>query len=177
MKTVFLAVLTIFVSTITTAQEKDTIYKYWITIGGGFWPEQDISFNINYSFSPNFSFLSGDNFFKVGYLSKGGFSFGENLGVGSDGYLYNTIDISIGKRLLSEWFMACVFLGPSYVFGKERTPYGPYKQFRTFGLESDIQLLFRPGNDIGIGVGLYSNLNLANFYTGININITLGNGK
>src|SRR5690606_16496657 len=176
MKTIFLAVLIISSYTVTLAQEEDTLHKYWITIGGGFWPEQDISLNINYSFSPNFNFLSDDIFFKVGYLAKGGFSF-NGVGVGEDGFRYNTIDISIGKRLLTEWFMACVFLGPSYVFGRERTPIGPYDTFRTIGLESDIQLLFRPGNDIGIGVGLYSNLNFVNFYTGININITLGNGK
>jgi hypothetical protein len=130
---------------VTSAQEEDSSYKYWITVGRGFWPEQDISFNINYSFSPNFSFLSGDNFFKVGYLTEGGFSFNK-LGVGKDGFRYNTVDISIGKRLLSEWFMACLFLGPSYVFGEKRTLRGPYEKFKTLGVESDIQLLFRPGN-------------------------------
>ncbi|OIP62075.1 MAG: hypothetical protein AUK34_03900 [Ignavibacteria bacterium CG2_30_36_16] len=177
MKKIFLAVLIISSVAVTSAQDKDTSYKYWITIGGGFWPEQDLSFNINYSFSPNFSFLSDDNFFKVEYFSKGGFSFSKNIEVGKDGFLYNTINLSIGKRILSDWFMACLFLGPSYVFGEKRTPYGPYEKFKTIGVGSDIQLLFRLANEIGIGVGLYGNLNFANNYVGINININLGNGK
>ncbi len=177
MKTILLAVLMLSTSVVTEAQKEEASYKYWITIGGGFWPDQDISLNINYSFSPSFSFLTGGTFFKVGYLTKGGFSFNRNIGVGEDGFLYNTIDLSIGKRLLSERFIACLFLGPSYIYGEERTPYGPYYKFRTFGLESDIQLLFRLANEVGIGVGLYGNLNFVNNYAGMNINITLGNGK
>lgn len=36
MKTIFLCVLIISSVAVTLAQEKDTSYKYWITIGGGF---------------------------------------------------------------------------------------------------------------------------------------------
>ncbi len=167
MKRFFIILFIVFSGNLLLAQKEDSTYKYWITIGG--WIEKNVSLNFNYSFS------LGNNFYKVGYFTRGGFS--QSPSVGKDGYLFNTIDISIGKRLKSEWFNICLFLGPSYVFGKKRISQGIYEKYSTFGLESDVQLLFRPADEIGIGVGFYGNLNFTKNYAGININLTLGNGK
>lgn len=147
--------------------KEDTTYKYWISVGG--WIGKNVSLNFNYSFS------LGGNFYKVGYFTRGGFS--QNPSVGNDGYLFNTIDISVGKRLQSEWFQTSVFAGLSYVFGKKEISQGNYEKYYTLGLESDIQLLFRIADEIGLGVGLYGNLNFIKNYAGININLILGNGK
>lgn len=149
------------------AQEEDTAYKYWITLGG--WVERNASLNLNYSFS------ICDNFYKVGYFIRGGFS--QSPSVGDDGYLFNTIDISIGKRFQSEWFQASVFAGPSYIYGEKRISQGNNENYNTVGLESDVQLLFRLADEVGVGVGLYGNLNFEKIYAGLNVNLTLGNGK
>ena len=149
------------------AQKVDTTYKYWMTIGG--WIDRGFTTIFSY----NFSLI--DNFYKVGYFVRGGIFY--NSSVGEDGYLFNSIDISIGKRLQSEWFQVSVFGGPSYVFGKKHVSHGNTEKYRTIGLETDIQLLFKPANEVGIGIGLYGNLNFVKNYAGININLTIGNGK
>ena len=162
--------LLLFSGNLLFAQEEDTTYKYWITIGGML-NNDLVSGNLNYSFS------LGSHFYKAGYFTRGGFSLSNNRAVGKDGYLYNTIDISIGKRLQSEWFQAAFFVGPSYLFGKKELSEDNFENYNTVGLESDIQLLFRPANDVGVGIGLYGNLNFEKNYAGLNVNITLGNGK
>lgn len=160
-------VLIFFLTSLLYAQQEEPTYKYWMTVGG--WINKDVSLNLNY----NFSLVN--NFYKVGYFIRGGFS--QNPSVGEDGYLFNSIDISIGKRLQSEWFQASVFGGPSYVFGQKRVSSNDTEKYHTVGLETDIQLLFRVANEIGIGIGFYGNLNFTKNYGGININLTLGNGK
>jgi hypothetical protein len=167
MRKIFLPLLVVFLSNPLAAQEKDTTYKYWITVGA--WIGRNLSENLSYNFS------LGDNFYKVGYFIRGGFS--ETPSVGEDGYLFNTVDISVGKRLQSKWFQSSMFVGPSFVFGKKRASFGNTDDYETAGLEADIQLLFRPANEVGIGVGLYGNLNFVKNYIGLNVNLTLGNGK
>ena len=163
MKKIFLAFLVLFSLSIL-AQGKDTTYKYWMTLGIGV---------INTSVNFNYSFSLGDNFFKAGYLKRGGLL----TITGKDGYLYNTIDISIGRRLQSEWFQASLFAGPTYIFGEKRVPSNDNEKYNAIGLNTDLQLLFRLANEVGIGLGLYGNLNFEKNYAGININLTFGNGK
>lgn len=112
----------------------------------------------------NYSFSLSDNFYKVAYFVR------------DNKYLINSFDISIGKRFQSEWFEASVFGGPSYIFGEKPISFGDKEKYMTFGLQTDLQLLFRIANEVGIGLGLYNNLNFVKNYSGININITLGNG-
>jgi hypothetical protein len=167
MKKTILVLLMFFSVNFIYAQKGDSTYKYWMTVGG--WVDRDIRLNFNYSFS------LGNNFYKVGYFIRGGFS--QNPSIGNDGYLYNSFDISIGKRFQSEWFQVAFFAGPSYVFGKKQISPDNDEKFYTIGLETDVQLLFRPANEVGVGIGLYGNINFERSFVGININITLGNGK
>ncbi len=149
------------------AQERDTSYKYWMTIGG--WIDRDVNLNFNYSFS------LGPDFYKVGYFIRGGFS--QNPIPSTNGYLYHSVDISIGKRLQSKWFQASLFAGPSYIFGEKRVAANNNEKYNTIGLETDLQLLFRLADEVGIGLGLFGNLNFEKNFTGFDINLTLGNGK
>ncbi len=166
MKKTILLLLILFSSNYLFAQKKDSTYKYWITLG--YMMNKYVSFNLNYTFSPR------DNFYKIGYFVRGGYFF---PGIGADGYLYNSIDFSIGKRFQSEWFTAVFFAGPSYLFGEKLISNNNKVNFNTIGLQTDVQLLFRPANEFGIGIGLYGNLNFEKNFAGININFTVGNGK
>lgn len=167
MKKYLLVFLLFFSVNLLHAQKEEATYKYWMTIG--FWIDRDVTANFNYNFSLD------NNFYKVGYLTKGySFPFG---GFGSGNILIRSIDISIGRRLQFEWFQASLFAGPSYVFGKKLLITDSIEKFNTVGLETEIQLLFRPSNEVGIGIGLYGNINFIKNYVGININLTLGNGK
>lgn len=147
------------------AQVDSTDYKYWMT--WGFMINKDISGNLNYTFS------LGDNFFKVNSFGRGSILGGP----GENGFRYNSVDVSIGKRFQSEWFQATIFSGPAFVFGEQRQEHGNNNHFNTVGIQSDLQLLFRLANEVGIGIGLYSNLNFKSSFWGFNINITIGNGK
>jgi len=111
----------------------------------------------------------------VGYFYRGGLL--SNEGPDEDGYLFKSIDFSIGKRIQYEWFKASLFAGPAFVFGKRSVSHFDYEKFYTAGLEADVQLLFRPANEVGIGVSLFGNLNIIKNYSGVNFCITLGNGK
>lgn len=166
MKQIFTLILLTFSLFNSKAQEAENEYKYWMTLGfGGY--DQTVSVNLNYSFS------IGDNFYKVDYLYRGG-ALG---GVGGDGLQNTSIDISIGKRIQSEWIQASLFCGPSYLYGRKSIGSGDSEFFHTFGLQTYLQVLFRPANELGIGFGLFGNLNFVKNYVGININLTVGNGK
>ncbi len=128
MKKVILIFILLFSEKSLLAQNEDSTYKYWITIGGMATSEL-ASLNLGYTFS------LADNFYKVSYFTRGGFS--QNPSVGDDDYLYNTIDISIGKRFQSEWFQASIFAGPSYLFGKKKLSEDNFENYNTVGLESD----------------------------------------
>jgi hypothetical protein len=164
-----LFIISIFIFTgFLHAQNEESTYKYWITLGSWF-ENRSITTNLSYNFS------LGDNFYKVGYLSKGDDPvFG---GYGSDNIKIRSIDVSIGKRLQSKWFQTSLFVGPAYVYGSKLLINNSIDNFNTVGMETEIQLLFRLANEVGIGVGFYGNLNFVKSNVGINLNITLGNGK
>ena len=148
------------------AQEKDTTYKYWVTIGLiGY--EGDLALNLSYNFS------LAEKFFKVGYLLKCGMM----GGLAEDGFLHKSIDISIGDRWQSEWFQSSLFAGPAFIFGEKKNSTGDRENYNTIGVETELQFLFRMANEVGIGLGLYGNLNFQKSFFGFNINFTLGNGK
>jgi hypothetical protein len=168
MRKVYLLFL-LLAATTTFCQEKDSTYKYWMTFG--FFVDKEMTLNADYSFS------LGNNFYKVGYLKEGdSFPFG-TIHADPDKYFFRSISTSIGKRFQSEWFQASAFCGPSYLFGEKGININQYKNFNAVGLEAEIQLLFRFANEFGIGIGLHGNLNYIKNFGGININLTLGNGK
>lgn len=149
------------------AQKDSSKYKYWMTMG--FIINRDVNINFNYTFS------TGPNFYKVNYFVRSGFSQQANLT--SDGYLYRALDVSIGKRFQSEWFQIAGFVGLSFIFGEKRKGNDLTAKYSTLGTQTDLQLLYRIANEVGIGIGLYGNLNFEKSYGGANINITIGNGK
>ena len=162
----FVFILLFFVRT-SFAQEKDSTYKYWITIG--FFSNPDITFNLGYSFS------LGNNFYKVGYQTKGdGLIWG---GIGNNKILFRSLNFSYGKRLQSKWLQASFFVGPSFVFGEKLINVTTNEKFRTAGLQMDAQLLFRIISEVGIGMGLFTNLNFERNFAGFDINLTFGKGK
>lgn len=169
MKKILLVLLIFFSANILQAQKEDTTYKYWMSLG--LWVDRDISFNFNYNFS------LGDNFYKVNYLTRGGSFISKGVNPGSDGIVFSSIEVSIGKRLQTKWLQASLFVGPSFVFGEKRINANLNEKFKTAGLEIDTQLLFRLANEVGVGIGLFANLNFVKGFSGINVNLTLGNGK
>jgi hypothetical protein len=156
----------LLLTTTTFCQNKDSTYKYWMTLG--MWVNQgEITFDGDYSFS------LGNYFYKVGYLSKDD----ETFHAGPDIYFFNSISGSIGKRFQSKWFEASVFCGPSCIIGEKGINQNIIKKFTTVGLESKIQLLIKPANEVGFGISFYGNLNPMKNFGGINLNVTIGNGK
>jgi hypothetical protein len=147
-------------------QRNDTTYKYWMT-GGIMLQSKDASVNVSYNFSIN------DFFYKVGYRAVGGAPLQR---FGSLEREFNTFDISIGRRTISDWVFAAFFIGPCFIYGDKLVDHD-IKNFNTIGLQVDAQLLFRLANEIGIGLGLFGNLNFERAYAGIGLNVTIGNGK
>jgi hypothetical protein len=138
--------------------------------GAIYFNENNISVGASYAFS------LGDYFFKAGYLARGAFSLGDGPGYDNTGHYYKSVDICLGQRFQSEWFQSAFFAGPAYVFGKKRVN-DEIINYGTAGLQTDIQLLFRAANEIGLGIGLYANFNFEQSFAGINLNISFSNGK
>ncbi len=157
----------LYSTSLIQAQESDSSYKYWMTFGLGS-IDDNISGNLSYSFSV------GENFYKVGWLIQDKFN---PIGSSFETVDFNSIDFSIGKRFESEWWQAAFFAGPSFLFGEKKVPSGDRERYNTIGVQTDIQLLLRLADEIGIGVGLWGNANFEKGRAGINVNITLGNGK
>jgi hypothetical protein len=147
------------------SEDRDSTYKYWLTLG--FWADRDVSSTLNYSFS------LGDDFFTVGYFDRSGML----GGLASDGFHFKAVNASIGERVQSTWFHISGFIGPSYVFGRKLISGGSQESFNTFGIDLQTQLMFRPANEVGIGLALYGNLNLVRNYSGFRFMLTFGNGK
>lgn len=158
-----------FLSAPLFAQEKDSTsdnYKYWMSAGA--WVDKQLSLNFNYCFS------LGENFYKVEYIKRG-YEF-PLAGISSE-YGFHLIDVSIGKRLQSKWFQISHFIGPAYIYGIKRGYPGSDENFNTAGIHMETQVLFRLANEVGLGFGLYGNINLKKHFAGMNVNLTLGNGK
>jgi hypothetical protein len=144
---------------------RDSAYKYSMSVGMLIENYKGITFDADYSFS------LGDNYYKIGYLSKGSF-LGDTPNEAGQ-YFFRSFNISIGKRFQSEWFQASLFCGPSYVYGNSYSN----ESFNTIGLATQVQLLFRPANELGIGVGMQGNLNFVKNFGAIYVNFTIGNGQ
>ncbi|NLT51274.1 MAG: hypothetical protein GXX85_10185 [Ignavibacteria bacterium] len=167
-KAVFLLCILVLTSK-AFAQESDSTNSYWMTLGFFINPvdnsELTGNFDLNYKIK--------DFFYKVGFFAQGGVlkQFGES------GYSFRKIDISIGKRILSEWFHSSLFIGPTFIYGEKEQTMTNYTTFNTVGLEANLQLLLRIANEVGIGFGIYGNINYEHSFAGASLYITIGNGK
>lgn len=125
----------------------------------------------------DYNFTFRGNFYSVGYVRKDESTPGTDFIPAPDKFRLNSFTVSIGNRFQSKWFDASVYCGPSFVYGNKGINSDIEEKFTAMGLHSMIQLLFRYENALGIGLGLYSNLNFVKNFQGINVIFTFGNGK
>ncbi len=142
-------------------------YKYWLTFGFG-WNGSSLAGNLAYTFS-------WDSYFgKVGYHAYGyelfsRFYHGEHE--------FRSLCLSVGKRLKSRWVHFTGFQGVSIAKVNEFVKHGEYKTFYTPGLQTELQVILKPADEIGIGIGVLANVNFAHSYAAVTANLLLGNGK
>jgi hypothetical protein len=166
------------VTTSVLCQEKDTTYKYWMTFSLGGWPtERVVVPHSAYSFSYH------NKYYKIAYFSWGrDWPFEPPLSALPNSYILRSLSVSIGKRYRSNWFEASGFIGPSFVYGKKGLYYDSNhnaidKKVYSPGIEAEVQFLFRPAKEVGMGVGFYADMNFLKNFAGAMVTLTLGNGK
>ncbi len=95
------------------------------------------------------------------------------IGFNVTGIFYSVADfnVSIGQRLSGRFYHIAAFIGPSLVFSKMGDG-----EFTTIGLSYNLQLVLKPLKQIGVGIGLYSNLNVNQNAFGIRGIIHFSNG-
>ena len=169
MKPFILLLLGLACAPSTFAQGQDSTYKYWMTLGVGI--DRDWSSSVSYSFS------WGDNFYRVSFLDRGASRWLKPGGLDEDGYLFKAIDFGIGGRIQSGWFRMSEFVGPSFLFGRKQLPGNVDGPFTSVGISLDAEFMFRPADEIGMGVALFGNGNFEKSFMGYNIRISFGNGK
>jgi hypothetical protein len=153
------------------SQDKDSDYKYWMT--GGIWLQQYLEGSVTLSYQ----FSLEDYFYKVGYLVKGAAALDGGFTTNADGFLFRSVNISIGDRLEDRYYQIATFIGPSFVFGENRKNNDEIVNFSTVGLQFDTEIVFKPVSEIGLGLGIYGNLNFKQPFYGMNVLINIGNGK
>jgi hypothetical protein len=171
MKKVLLILILLFSGKSLLAQNDDSTYKYWMT--GGFWLQKYLKGSVTLSYQ----FSLENYFYKVGYLVNGAAKLDGGFTTNADGFLFRSVNISIGDRLEDRYYQIATFIGPAFVFGEERNNKNELENFSTVGLQVDAQFVFKPVSEIGLGLGLYSNLNFKQSFYGMNVLINIGNGK
>ena len=142
-------------------------YKYWMTIGFG--GNGDVfAGNLAYNFSWN-SFFG-----KVGYHTYGDelitrFHHGDHE--------FRAFDFSVGQRLKSRWVNFTAFQGVSMAQVEESLKPGETKKFYTPGLQTELQVILKPADELGMGIGILANLNPVHSYAVVTANLSLSNGK
>lgn len=171
MKTISTFLILFFMSGTIMSQDKGSDYKYWMT--GGMWLQKYLegSVTLSYQFSVN------NYFYKVGYLVKGAAALDGGFTTNADGFLFRSVNISIGDRLEDRYYQIAAFIGPSYVFGENRKYHNEIVNFSTVGLQFDTEFVFKPVSEIGLGLGVYGNLNFKQPFYGMNVLLNIGNGK
>jgi hypothetical protein len=86
----------------------------------------------------------------------------------------STVNVGIGNRLCSRYYLLSGFIGPAFMWGN-KTETGTY--FSTIGLSTTVQCILKPLRDLGIGIELYSNLNLIQSNAGLRVVLSISNGK
>ncbi|MEO6883941.1 MAG: hypothetical protein ABI199_07940 [Bacteroidia bacterium] len=86
----------------------------------------------------------------------------------------STINLDIGDRLFSRYYLLSGFVGPAYMWG-DKTDSGNH--FSTIGINTTIQIIGKPLKDFGIGIELYSNWNYIQSNVGFRVVINISSGK
>ena len=169
MKKIFFLLLLVLIIP-TFGQENDTTYKYWMTLG-------TLAENYDFTFHAGYCFSIGSNFYKAGYYLKGNLLPGDNLDAEPGRSAFRSFSALMGKRTQSKWFAAYAFGGLAYVDGSRGIKTYGDKKIHTIGLQTEVYLLFRIANEIGVGVSGMGNVNATRCFVASAVTFTIGNGK
>jgi len=159
----------VFIGISAKAQVKDTAEskysKDWSDIGVG---------NASTNF---FKTKPNDANFVLNYnraIDKMCFQLGINGNILTTTPYLSTINLDIGDRLFSRYYLLSGFIGPAYMWG-DKTESG--NRFSTIGINATIQIIGKPLKDFGIGYEFYSNWNSIQSDVGIRIVLSISSGK
>ena len=170
MKYIFLILIMFLKITFVNAHQDTTIVKVkkeWGNFGIGASSVKIIKNTVGgINFGINYYRSVGNNFYQIG--------FDETFSVFGGNRIIGNINTGIGKRIFNKYFLGAGFIGPNFVFGKIRDD---NKHFFTIGIASNIQIIFKPIKDFGIGTELFANLNFKVSTIGFRLILHISNAK
>ncbi|MCF8239774.1 MAG: hypothetical protein K9J16_00200 [Melioribacteraceae bacterium] len=145
------------------ANPEDDIGWFSLGLGAGSPYELSSVISLNYG---------RENIIQVVYHSNVDFALsGRPNGVSS-------IAINYGVSRVTDLLRLAISIGPGYVFGKDNSA-ANHKNitFNTIGLISNLQMIFSPFKELGIGLDLFLNLNNKQAVSGISLTFVLEGNK
>ena len=145
----------------TADKQTESNYKYWLNIGTRI-DEHNLYFGGIHG-SYNFSIF--DRYGQTLFTWQ---KIGKDSGYGE--YEPFIASLGIGDRIETRWYLIAGFIGPSWVWGKERSEYPDYysnykdyeNSFSTFGVNMNLQFILKPLPEIGFGIDFIKNFNAVN---------------
>jgi hypothetical protein len=153
-------------------------YQYWFNIGPGIDSySSDFNLGLNYNFS-----LCG-NYYQLGYQSISRISKEFYPGLEFKEFPFYACNIGIGKVSVEKYLFFANFIGPAFVWGEkvgdnvDATGIRRIKEFYSVGVALNSQIIFRPINELGVGLELYGNINPIRTLAEVRLSIHFNNGR
>ena len=162
--------LLLFLPLLLAAQEKETPHLIPVWLSGGAYIDNDVtSIHLSCAVEVGKTTLSAGVGSRGGLLTK----------VANDGYGFQVVNLSVGRRWHTAWTHASVLIGPSLLTGDQRHDAGTftYTRVQTVGLDLQSLFLFHIDNEVGLGIGIYGNLNPVHSFVGVRLHAMLGDGE
>lgn len=143
-------------------------------------PEHDkgwFAFGFGPAIGHNFSGAVTANFGREQVVQLALYATGDILGGGQ-----SAMNVSIGRSRVSRVYRLGAFAGPALIVGEqevrdERGRYRGLDSFRTVGIVASGQLIFTPVKEIGVGLDLFTILNLQMSTAGLSIMLVFEGNK
>jgi hypothetical protein len=145
---IFLFLLTFFSkSSFSQIEDSTTMSLGWVDIGVGLSniyskpAQQGINLGLSY------------NHYLDKFCYQIGFDGNSNIGSPT----LDNINLDIGKRIFNRYYLISCFIGPAYMYGNTSANSENFT-FHTIGINSNIQLIFKPFFWFGLGTELFADV-------------------
>jgi hypothetical protein len=137
----------------------------WFSIGFGVASPYDISFSSSANFGRN-------NIFQIAMHASDNFKLSGGFPVNGSG----AVSLSYGLSNVNDLGRIAFFLGPAYAWGEYYNS-DVDTNYKTIGVVTNLQLVFTPVKEMGIGLEMYANLNPKEVTAGISVIFVLEGNK
>ena len=143
---------------------KTSDYKRWIILATGQGFPQDDSKGLSYNFGRN-------DFYQLAINCNSDFTLDETTP------RFSFVSIAKGYCLSDRFTHVALFVGPAYLWGSRKYIHNSDNRFKSVGVVSNIQIVFKPLSVLGVGSDIFYLLNYNKNSLGIRMVLFIGHNK